>query len=104
VNTTERCGSTPFPDAAVRAVAAAIDREEYPMDGAGHLMMCTETNGAESLFECTVGCGRRLVLDHVGGRLTVIDLGDASAPHHGSTGMVGLSAGVHTGDQSTEAA
>ena len=66
------------------------------MDDERHLMMCTGSNSAESLFECTVGCGRRLVLDHVRGRRVVIDRGDASARHHGSTGMVGLSASLRT--------
>ena len=60
-----------------------------------HLMVCTEGNGAESLFECTVeGCGRRLVFDHVGVRMIVLDRGSGSAPHHGSTGLVALSGAV----------
>ncbi len=60
-----------------------------------HLMVCTDGNGAESYFECTVeGCGRRVVLDHVGVRLIVLDRGDESALHQGSTGLVGLSGAV----------
>ncbi|WP_433303784.1 hypothetical protein ACQP2F_13010 [Actinoplanes sp. CA-030573] len=60
-----------------------------------HLMMCVDSNDAESLFECTVaGCGRRLVFDHVGARTVVLDRGLSNAPHHGSTGLVGLSGGV----------
>jgi len=60
-----------------------------------HLMIHTDGNGAESLFECTVdGCGRRLVFDHVGGRLVVIDPGSGSALHQGSTGLVALSGTV----------
>ncbi len=63
-----------------------------------HLMVCTEGNGAESLFECTVeGCGRRLILDHVRVRLVVLDPGSGTAPHHGSTGLVALSGTVEPG-------
>ncbi len=63
-----------------------------------HLMMRTDENGAESLFECTVdGCGRRLVFDHVGGRLVVLDPGSASALHQGSTGLVALHGTVRAG-------
>jgi hypothetical protein len=60
-----------------------------------HLMVCTDGNGAESYFDCSVdGCGRRLVFDHVGVRLIVLDEGDRSALHQGSTGLVGLSGAV----------
>ncbi|WP_306206433.1 hypothetical protein [Actinoplanes sp. RD1] len=63
------------------------------MSSERHLMMCVDSGDAESLFECTVDeCGRRLVLDHVGTRIVVIDPGSSSALHHGSTGLVDLSA------------
>ena len=63
-----------------------------------HLMVCTEGNGEQSLFECTVeGCRRRLVFDHVGFRLIVLDRGSESALHQGSTGLVALSGTVHPG-------
>lgn len=63
-----------------------------------HLMVCTGDNGAESLFECTVaGCGRELVLNHVGARFTVLNPGMGSVPHHGSTGLVALSGTVRQG-------
>jgi|307.fasta_scaffold793718_2 hypothetical protein len=63
-----------------------------------HLMVSTEGNGAESLFECTAdGCGRRLVFDHVDGRLIVLEPGAGSALHQGSTGLVALSGTVQPG-------
>jgi hypothetical protein len=40
------------------------------------------------LFECMDGCGRRLAVDRVGGRLIVIDRGDPYALHRGSVGGV----------------
>ena len=56
-----------------------------------HLMMCVDGTGGESLFECTVdGCGRRLVFDHIGARLVVVHPGLHAVPHHGSTGLVGM--------------
>jgi len=63
-----------------------------------HLMVPADWNGAESLFECTVeGCGRRLVLDHVGARLVVVHPGSGSALHQGSTGLVAMSGTVRPG-------
>lgn len=48
------------------------------------------------LIECVDGCGRRLVVDRTGA-LTVIDHGDRSALHQGSTGDVELAEPtVHT--------
>jgi hypothetical protein len=62
-----------------------------------HLMVCTDGNGAESLFECTVaGCGRVVVLDHVGTRLVVLHPGTGSALHQGTTGLVALSGSVQS--------
>jgi hypothetical protein len=43
------------------------------------------------LYECTDGCGRRLVVDRTSGVLTVIDKGDQWAMHSGSIGGVQLS-------------
>jgi hypothetical protein len=40
------------------------------------------------LFECIQGCGRRLAVDRVSGRLTVIDRGDPYALHRASVGGV----------------
>jgi len=63
-----------------------------------HLMVCTGGNGTESFFECTVdGCGRRVVIDHVGVRMTVLDRGSGSALHQGSTGVVALSGSIQPG-------
>ncbi len=68
------------------------------MNDERHLMMRTDGNGAESLFMCTVdGCGRRLVFDHVSGRLVVLDPGAGPALHQGSTGLVALSGTVKPG-------
>ena len=67
-----------------------------------HLMIRTSENGAESLFECTVqGCGRRLVFDHVRGRLVVLDHGSGAALHQGSTGLVALTGTVQPERQET---
>lgn len=75
------------------------------MTAVRHLMVSTEGNGRESLFECAdPDCGRRLVFDHVGGRLVVIDRGDTTALHSGSTGLVGLSATPHAGHPDADAA
>lgn len=60
-----------------------------------HLMICVDSDGTESIFECTVaGCGRRLVFDHVGARLKVLHPGSSSALHQGSTGLVAVTATV----------
>lgn len=56
-----------------------------------HQLQVTAAPGG-LLFECEVdGCGRRLVIDR-DGRYTVIDRGDPSASHQGSTGGVALEA------------
>ena len=63
-----------------------------------HLMICTDGDETKSHFECTVeGCGRRLVFDHVAGRLTVSHPGSGSALHSGSTGLVALSGTLQPG-------
>lgn len=60
-----------------------------------HLMICTDGNTDESLFECTVDdCGRRLVLDHARARVVVLEHGDRFVPHHGSTGLVALTGAI----------
>lgn len=72
------------------------------MTDARHLMIRTDENGAESLFECTVEeCGRRLVFDHARGRLVVLDHGSGSALHQGSTGLVALSGAMQWGSPGT---
>jgi hypothetical protein len=63
-----------------------------------HLMVSTDSNGELSLFECSVdGCGRRLLLDHHRGRLTVLASGAPGALHQGSTGVVALEGTVEPG-------
>ena len=70
------------------------------MDADRHLMVRTDSNGRESLFECgTEDCGRRLIFDHVEGRLIVLDDGDLSTLHYGSSGPVVLSARVDAYDR-----
>jgi hypothetical protein len=60
-----------------------------------HMMIRTDRNGEQSLFECTVDqCGRRLVFDHVDVRLIVLTPGDPAALHQGSTGLVVLAGTV----------
>lgn len=55
-----------------------------------HVLTSTISPGG-LLFECTVeGCGRRLVIDRDRGELVVIDHGDLTAIHRGSTGGVAL--------------
>jgi hypothetical protein len=69
------------------------------MDQERHLMVCTDGNGAQSYFECTVdGCGRELIFDHVTIRLIVTNPGNPSALHQGSTGLVALSGAVGPGE------
>lgn len=56
---------------------------------AQHTMARTDGNDTESLFTCpAAGCGRRLVLDHVGGRIRVLDEGNRNALHQGATGPI----------------
>ena len=43
-----------------------------------------EASPAGLFFECTDGCGRRLVVERATGKLTVIDRGDQFAQHRGS--------------------
>jgi hypothetical protein len=51
-----------------------------------HRMTRTQGDVAHSLFVCTVsGCGRTVVLDHVGGNLMVLTAG-AEAVHVGFGG------------------
>lgn len=67
-----------------------------------HVMVRTEGNGVESLFECSVeGCGRRLTFDHVDGRMTVLDRGYESALHQGSSGLASVSGAVRAGLRDT---
>src|SRR6266705_475260 len=61
-------------------------KELRDMDQERHLMVCTDGNGAQSYFECTVdGCGRELIFDHVAIRLMVLNPGDLS-PHDRAKG------------------
>ena len=51
-------------------------------------MVCTERTGTGSVFACTSpGCGRLLVI-HAGGGSTVVQTGDAWAPHPGGFGVM----------------
>lgn len=57
-----------------------------------HEAMRTEYDGRRSLFECLMpGCRYRARLDHADGRYTLLERGDASVQHRGSTGPVLLS-------------
>ncbi len=68
------------------------------MLGERHLMICTEGDGAQSFFECTIeGCGRRVVYDHVAVRLVVLDRGSASTLHQGSNVSMGSTSSVDSG-------
>jgi hypothetical protein len=70
------------------------------MDQQRHLMVRTDGNGAESYFECTVDtCGRELIFDHVAIRLVILNPGDPSALHQGSTGLVALSGVILPGEE-----
>lgn len=51
-----------------------------------HRMECT-AGPTGLVWECADGCGRRAVVD-VEGDLTIIDHGDRSVLHHGSSGGV----------------
>jgi len=74
-------------------------KELRDMDHERHLMVCTDGNGAQSYFECTVdGCGRELIFDHVAIRLVVLNPGDLPALHQGSTGLVALSGEIRPGE------
>lgn len=60
-----------------------------------HLMVAIDGNTAESLFECTeADCERQLVMDHVGIRLIVLHPGSPGTLHHGSTGLVAMTASL----------
>jgi hypothetical protein len=55
----------------------------------------SEYNGQVSLFECLEpGCRYRATLDHEDGSYAVLDRGDLSARHWGSTGPVSMEVGV----------
>jgi hypothetical protein len=52
-----------------------------------HEMVCEAQTDAEALFVCMdEACGRRVVVGKVPPRLTVIDRGEFSVRHAGSTG------------------
>jgi len=56
-----------------------------------HATMRTEYDGRRSLFECLMpGCRFRARLDHVDGRYTLLERGEPSVQHHGTTGPVVL--------------
>jgi hypothetical protein len=63
-----------------------------------HEAMRTEYDGRQSLFECLMpGCRYRALLDHRDGRYALLDRGDPSVRHSGTTGRV-----VMTVDTPTE--
>ena len=67
-----------------------------------HLMLCTDSNGDQSHFECMAAdCGRKLIFDHVNVRLMVLTPGNPFAMHQGSTGGVGLSAELQSPEESS---
>jgi hypothetical protein len=54
-----------------------------------HEALRSEYDGRRSLFECLMpGCRYRAALDHQDGRYTLLDLGDPSVRHYGTTGPV----------------
>jgi hypothetical protein len=54
-----------------------------------HEALRSEYDGQVSLFECLMpGCRYRAALDHGDGRYTLLDLGDPSVRHIGTTGPV----------------
>jgi hypothetical protein len=54
-------------------------------------MVCEAQTAAEALFVCMdEGCGRRVVVGKAPPRLTVIDRGDFSVRHAGSTGGLAI--------------
>jgi hypothetical protein len=56
-----------------------------------HEMVCEAQTDAEALFVCMdEACGRRVVVGKVPPRLTVIDRGDLSVRHAGSTGGLAI--------------
>jgi len=57
-----------------------------------HEALRTEDDGRRSLFECLMpGCRYRAVLDHADGRYALLDRGEPSVRHCGSTGPVVMS-------------
>lgn len=54
-----------------------------------HALRCAEQTPDETLFVCDL-CGRRLVLNPRGRRMTVLDKGDFFALHSGGTGGVSM--------------
>ena len=59
--------------------------------GAFHEMVCEAQTDAEAMFVCMdEACGRRVVVGKVPPRLTVVDRGDFSVRHAGSTGGLAL--------------
>jgi hypothetical protein len=56
-----------------------------------HEMVCEAQTDAEALFVCMdEACGRRVVVGKAPPRLTVIDRGDFSVRHAGSTGGLAI--------------
>ena len=54
-----------------------------------HEALRTEYDGRRSLFECLMpGCRYRATLDHADGRYILLERGDPSVRHHGTTGPV----------------
>jgi hypothetical protein len=65
------------------------------MEPERHEMVVVARQGTESLFECTVGtCGRRIILNHDDGRMSVVVTGDREALHFGSSGLVSMTASL----------
>jgi len=59
--------------------------------GSVHEAMRTDYDGRVSLFECLMpGCRYRATLDHTDGRYALLDRGDPSVCHTGTTGPVTL--------------
>ncbi len=55
-----------------------------------HLMLCTESDGLVSKFECVDGCERQILFNHRDVTLTVLKHGKSSIPHSGTTSSMVL--------------
>lgn len=65
-----------------------------------HEAFRSEYDGRVSLFECLMpGCRYRASLDHENGRYSLLDRGDPSVRHFGTTGAVAITVDTEPGDE-----
>ena len=65
-----------------------------------HEALRSEYDGTQSLFECLMpGCRYRARLDHVDGRYTLLDRGDPSVRHVGTSGPVVITVDTASGEE-----